>query len=166
MDTAADHSPCFARLCHPQRRRSQHDGQERAQIKEHVTAPESPAADDTDAFCLVSLLKEKIVLDHGLELYRNLQQHESDCFRKVTLMLSDGCGSLANLDSIQSMTYAILLTLCELSTAAVPIPHACRAVQSQSAHVSPETITHCALTLSKTPQTWTSYSGYHRDVGK
>lgn len=39
-----------------------------------------------------------------LELYKNLQHHESDCFKKVTIMLSEGCGSLANLDSIMSMT--------------------------------------------------------------
>ncbi|EPB88697.1 hypothetical protein HMPREF1544_04456 [Mucor circinelloides 1006PhL] len=73
-------------------------------------------------------------------------------------MLSEGCSSLANLDSIESMRYAILLTLCELSTAAIPIPSECRAVQSDSVNVGHDVITHCALTLSKAPQTWTSYS--------
>ncbi|OAD08359.1 hypothetical protein MUCCIDRAFT_76731 [Mucor lusitanicus CBS 277.49] len=96
-----------------------------------------------------------------LELYKNLQHHESDCFKKVTIMLSEGCGSLANLDSIMSMTYAILLTLCELSTAAIPIPQECRAIQNlytTNANVSNDVTTNCALTLSKAPQTWTSYS--------
>ncbi|KAG1080257.1 hypothetical protein G6F42_023415 [Rhizopus arrhizus] len=60
-------------------------------------------------------------------------------------MLSEGCSSLANLDSIESMRYAILLTLCELSTAAIPIPSECRAVQSDSVNVGHDVITHCAL---------------------
>ncbi|KAL9544571.1 hypothetical protein MBANPS3_007551 [Mucor bainieri] len=63
-------------------------------------------------------------------------------------MLSDGCGSLANLDSIKSMTYAILLTLCELSTASIPIPHECREIQQQqdpTTAISHDVITKCAL---------------------
>ncbi|KAI9486610.1 MAG: hypothetical protein EXX96DRAFT_48133 [Benjaminiella poitrasii] len=50
----------------------------------------------------ISLLKEKIVIDHGLELYKNLQNQESDCFKKVTLKLIQGCNSL-NIDSIENM---------------------------------------------------------------
>lgn len=45
---------------------------------------------------------ERIVIDHGLELYRSLQNHESDCFRAATVALHDGCNSLSY-DSVENM---------------------------------------------------------------
>ncbi|KAI8327940.1 Tht1-like nuclear fusion protein-domain-containing protein [Choanephora cucurbitarum] len=104
----------------------------------------------------VPLSREKIVVDHGLELYRQLQNQESDCYKKVTTELLEGCHSL-NLNSTQHIRYAIRLTLCELSLAQLKIPIECHSTDAHN-------LKYCVRKLSYSPQTWTSYSGYFRDV--
>ncbi|OBZ84781.1 hypothetical protein A0J61_07164 [Choanephora cucurbitarum] len=97
------------------------------------------------------------VLYH-LELYRQLQNQESDCYKKVTAELLEGCYSL-NLNSVQHIQYAIKLALCELSLAQLKIPIECHSTDARN-------LKNCVRKLSYSPQTWTSYSGYFRDVAK
>ncbi|KAI8076535.1 uncharacterized protein B0P05DRAFT_512051 [Gilbertella persicaria] len=98
----------------------------------------------------VSLLKEKIVIDHGLELYKHLQAQESDCYKRVTIDLFEGCQSLS-VNSTRHIEYAIQLTMCELSMAQVKIPGECQSLNRGTAK-------QCVKKLSHSPQTWTSYS--------
>lgn len=86
------------------------------------------------------------ILTYLIELYQNLQNSESDCFKRATLRLTNGCdglqfGTQENMDcKRKSATYfdkliyilnlinldAIMLTLCELETAQIAIPVECK----------------------------------------
>ncbi|KAI9486609.1 MAG: hypothetical protein EXX96DRAFT_549728 [Benjaminiella poitrasii] len=60
---------------------------------------------------------------------------------------------------------ALMLTLCELSSARIAIPFECQNVIENTRKEKKENrIKHCVQKLSTLPQTWTSYSGYFRDV--
>lgn len=106
---------------------------------------------------------ERIVIDHGLELYRSLQNHESDCFRAATVALHDGCNSLSY-DSVENMEYALMLTFCELGSAKWKLPKVCFEISEDFSKATRNKVKQCVKRLSDTPQTWTSYSGYFRDV--
>ncbi|KAI8334882.1 hypothetical protein BD560DRAFT_428623 [Blakeslea trispora] len=108
--------------------------------------------DNSSCYPPVSLYRERIVVDHGLELYKQLHHQESDCYKRVSTELSQGCASL-ELDSAQHIEYAIKLTLCELSLAQLKIPTECHSVSKNSPKLR-----HCVRKLSHSPQTWTSYS--------
>ncbi|RCH97999.1 karyogamy protein [Rhizopus stolonifer] len=51
-----------------------------------------------------------------------------------------------------------MLTLCELSSARMKLPRECQTLNQ------PEQTTNCIQKLSASPQAWTSYSGYFRDI--
>ncbi|KAI7898830.1 uncharacterized protein BX663DRAFT_231532 [Cokeromyces recurvatus] len=61
------------------------------------------------------------------------------------------------------MEYALMLTLCELSLAHIPIPVECQNIE-ENTRKKQNKIRYCVQKLSTLPQTWTSYSGYFRDV--
>ncbi|OAD73513.1 hypothetical protein PHYBLDRAFT_168862 [Phycomyces blakesleeanus NRRL 1555(-)] len=78
---------------------------------------------------------------------------EPNCFKRAVLTLKDGCESLSVSEN-GKIKYALMLTICELSTANVPIPPECNSIDDGTdarAH-------QCVMKLASTPQTWTSYS--------
>ncbi|KAI9362140.1 hypothetical protein BD770DRAFT_440828 [Pilaira anomala] len=98
------------------------------------------------------------MIDHGLELYQSLQNSESDCFKRATLRLTNGCDGL-QFGTQENMDYAIMLTLCELETAQIAIPVECKPLvndtKDRNRHV--ENLM-CNSKIAKIPQTWTTYS--------
>ncbi|KAG2194327.1 hypothetical protein INT47_000254 [Mucor saturninus] len=61
------------------------------------------------------------------------------------------------------MEYALTLTLCELQSADIKVPKECQFI-SQDPRYNSRDVKQCVKKLSKSAQTWTSYSGYFRDV--
>ncbi|KAG1505129.1 hypothetical protein G6F46_000279 [Rhizopus delemar] len=59
----------------------------------------------------------------------------------------------------ENMKYAIMLTLCELSSAKIKAPNDCTTTLDHH-----DQLTRCIQKLSASPQAWTSYSGYFRDI--
>ncbi|KAG1445775.1 hypothetical protein G6F56_009796 [Rhizopus delemar] len=86
------------------------------------------------------------------------KNNENDCYKKVTLGLMNDCQSLTKDATLENMKYAIMLTLCELSSARMKLPRECQTLNQ------PEQTTNCIQKLSASPQAWTSYSGYFRDI--
>ncbi|KAI8097068.1 uncharacterized protein BX664DRAFT_72335 [Halteromyces radiatus] len=95
------------------------------------------------------------VTDHGLDLFNGLQLKQKDCFKKATLSLEKECQQIG-FDQQNQMKYALMLTLCELETAQISIPLEC--------HHPTLYLQVCITKLASIPQTWTTYSGYFRDV--
>ncbi|KAI8143593.1 hypothetical protein BJV82DRAFT_98164 [Fennellomyces sp. T-0311] len=60
----------------------------------------------------------------SIESFRQLEEREPDCFKDTARILHRGCRSLTatTYDKVQ---YAVLLTVCELSTANLPVPREC-----------------------------------------
>ncbi|CAO3630689.1 unnamed protein product [Cunninghamella echinulata] len=106
--------------------------------------------------CLTNEITQ-YVTDHGLNILKELQLKEKDCFKKSILELENGCEQVLNDEQIQTQ-YALSLTLCELSMAQLPIPMDCYWKNSITSLYS------CINKLSMIPQTWTTYSGYFRNV--
>lgn len=97
-----------------------------------------------------------------LELYKTLQSHESDCFKRATIKLFDGCTSM-DFDSKQNMECkiqassqkeyiilltrflvdAIMLTMCQLTSAGVKIPKVCAAPFSTDYNKRNAEISNC-----------------------
>ncbi|KAI8334245.1 hypothetical protein BC941DRAFT_454453 [Chlamydoabsidia padenii] len=110
---------------------------------------------DHGAFILLPVTQQDMiqqVADQGLDILHALQSKQKDCFRKSTLALEADCQVLAS-DETSHMKYALMLTKCELATADIQIPKACQLDDST-----------CVKKLAINPQTWTTYSGYYRDV--
>ncbi|KAI9272498.1 hypothetical protein BY458DRAFT_508957 [Sporodiniella umbellata] len=70
----------------------------------------------------------------------------------------NGCQSLMKDTTLENMKYAIALTLCELSSAKIKPPNECYRLEK------PKQTGLCIQKLSFSPQAWTSYSGYFRDI--
>ncbi|KAI9303902.1 hypothetical protein BJ944DRAFT_241031 [Cunninghamella echinulata] len=100
--------------------------------------------------CLTNEITQ-YVTDHGLNILKELQLKEKDCFKKAILELENGCEQVLNDEQIQTQ-YALSLTLCELSTAQLPIPMDCYWKKSIPS------LSSCINKLSMVPQTWTTYS--------
>ncbi|CEI97028.1 hypothetical protein RMCBS344292_11171 [Rhizopus microsporus] len=96
------------------------------------------------------LIKEK--------LFKALQNNENDCYKKATLELTKGCQSLEGDNPVDNMKYAVMLTLCELLSAKINIPSECNIINIH------QQVVQCTQQLSLSPQTWTTYSGYFRDI--
>lgn len=87
-----------------------------------------------------------------------MQHSEQDCFRDAAFTLHSGCRSLS-VSKQDKVEYALLLTLCELSTANVQVPTVCIPPFKENGKAR-----QCVMELARVPQTWTSYSGYFRDA--
>lgn len=89
------------------------------------------------------------IIIYYIELYKNLQNHESDCFRKATLSLVDGCNSVDS-NGIENMECklvayyisnnklmkkidALMLTICELGDAFWTLPGPCLTISQDPA---------------------------------
>ncbi|KAI7868288.1 hypothetical protein BDF14DRAFT_1795060 [Spinellus fusiger] len=88
-----------------------------------------------------------------------LRAKESDCFKRAAMTLTEGCQVLSVSESTK-IKYTLMLTLCELSTASMKAPRECRDIDS----CTDKQAQQCVMKLATSPQTWTSYSGYFRDV--
>ncbi|KAI9490669.1 Tht1-like nuclear fusion protein-domain-containing protein [Zychaea mexicana] len=117
---------------------------------ESVTAREP----DLDMFTVTSP-HEKTLLRHGLEAFRSLQDKDQDCFKNTARILHHGCRSLAA-SKHDRVKYAVMLTVCELSTTNLPVPREC--------YNLPQKKQECVTQLASVPQTWTTFSGYFRDA--
>ncbi|KAI9031637.1 hypothetical protein CLU79DRAFT_842248 [Phycomyces nitens] len=102
---------------------------------------------------------EKTAMDHGIQTFLALKAKEPSCFKAAVLTLKDGCEALS-VSQDTKIKYALMLTVCELSTANVPIPPECNSIDDGTDARAQQ----CVMKLASTPQTWTSYSGYFRDV--
>ncbi|SAL99462.1 hypothetical protein [Absidia glauca] len=97
------------------------------------------------------------IANHGLDILHGIQSKQMDCFHKSTLSIEEDCQQLVS-DEKSQMKYALMLTLCELATAQIQVPKECQLDKSMHHMKS------CIKKLATVPQTWTTYSGYYRDV--
>ncbi|KAL7749088.1 hypothetical protein RI367_005493 [Sorochytrium milnesiophthora] len=83
------------------------------------------------------------------------EARQNDCYKAAATSLRQGCQDLA-LGEQDKIRYAVRLTLCEIATASMVSPLECTdASESEAA---------CVQAFGRTPQLWTSYSGYFREV--
>ncbi|KAJ3341772.1 hypothetical protein HDU93_004156 [Gonapodya sp. JEL0774] len=92
-------------------------------------------------------------------------QNDDGCFQKVALAMRDQCQkSVDGHNQEANVAIAVAFTACEMSTAGVQLPLECvDATKIGNNPTSPQS-KGCVQALSRTPQLWTSYSGYLRDV--
>lgn len=93
----------------------------------------------------------------------------SDCFKRSLSTLKTKCGEELEPDEGERVRLAISMTLCELETAAyASIPLEClefsygTKIRTPEHKTAPQAV--CVAALSRSPQHWSSYSGYLRDV--
>ena len=97
-------------------------------------------------------------LDQVLADITTLRQR-STCFEDASIGMLHACShSDVGIDETSKARYAIDLTRCELQLAKTPAPAACY----DPAH--PAALDQCLIALQASPQFWTSFSGYFRDV--
>nr|CAG8480011.1 14716_t:CDS:10 [Entrophospora candida] len=103
--------------------------------------------------------EEKMIIENG---YVSLAKFEkkSDCFKKAIGNLKHGCSEI-NLSETIKIQFAIHLTKCEIATANLLVPMEC---QDFDREIGNNEVGKCVESLSRTPQLWTSYSGYFREV--
>ncbi|KIO27824.1 hypothetical protein M407DRAFT_22996 [Tulasnella calospora MUT 4182] len=129
-----------------------------------------PSADlPQNVWDMVPVIGERI--SHLINRLRSFAERPStsDCFKRSASALKAKCGGELESDEGERVRMAISMTLCELETAAhAAIPLECldfshganiRTSENQSA-----TQAVCVAALSRSPQHWSSYSGYLRDV--
>ncbi|CAJ0830858.1 14504_t:CDS:10 [Entrophospora sp. SA101] len=87
-------------------------------------------------------------------------EKKSDCFKKAIGNLKHGCREI-NLSETIKIQFAIHLTKCEIATANLLVPMEC---QDFDREIGNNEVGKCVESLSRTPQLWTSYSGYFREV--
>ncbi|KAJ7232958.1 hypothetical protein B0H12DRAFT_183641 [Mycena haematopus] len=89
-----------------------------------------------------------------------------DCFRRVAGKIRLRCGEL-EMNEDERVRAAISMTLCELATATHhSLPLECASFTVDSESPSAQTQGECVDALSRSAQSWSSYSGYLREVRK
>ncbi|KAF9493750.1 hypothetical protein BDN71DRAFT_1057681 [Pleurotus eryngii] len=95
---------------------------------------------------------------------------KSDCFRRATGLIRASCSQLDMLED-ERVKAAIMMTLCELSTAqhhSLPMECSAFTPMQDLAHFMgkrrEQSQGSCVDALSRSAQSWSSYSGYLRDV--
>ncbi|RIA86250.1 hypothetical protein C1645_878771 [Glomus cerebriforme] len=100
--------------------------------------------------------EEKMIIEHGQASLAILEK-KHDCFKEATMALKNGCKDI-DLSNNDKMQYAVRLTKCELATANLAFPMECDGFDHN--------IGKCIESISRTPQFWTTYSGYFREVSQ
>ncbi|KAG8783289.1 hypothetical protein FRC20_005744 [Serendipita sp. 405] len=104
-------------------------------------------------------------------IFRNLDYLDShrintdnDCFLDVSKDMDQRCEQM-EANQLARVDAAIHLTICELKTAEhVTIPMECTEYTASSRSVRPSGSRACVEALYRSPQFWSSYSGYLRDI--
>ncbi|KAI0032598.1 hypothetical protein K488DRAFT_7097, partial [Vararia minispora EC-137] len=91
---------------------------------------------------------------------------KDDCFRQAANKIYASCDKL-DLDEQARVRGAVLMTLCELNTIAhYAIPMECTSFSKFSPDATLDDIPSapCVGAISRSTQSWSSYSGYLRDI--
>ncbi|PWN17948.1 hypothetical protein BCV69DRAFT_89183 [Microstroma glucosiphilum] len=89
----------------------------------------------------------------------------SDCSNAVATSLQKRCGDELEDSDDERIRAAIALTKCDLATAGQTPPLECSGIQpSQGMGVERNPASPCVAALSRSPQHWSTYSGYLREI--
>ncbi|KIM85810.1 hypothetical protein PILCRDRAFT_345617 [Piloderma croceum F 1598] len=111
----------------------------------------------------------------------NSYSHKPDCFKRAAGRIRSFCGDFDSdgMNEDERIHAAITMTLCEINTALQPPPLECvpfssvLPVEDHASHWDNRSdkprhernsYTSCVSALSRSPQSWSSYSGYLREV--
>ncbi|EPQ30978.1 uncharacterized protein PFL1_01167 [Pseudozyma flocculosa PF-1] len=77
------------------------------------------------------------------------------------------CGDELDSNALDKSLAAIRLAACDLTSALQPLPLECSGIldaEANASQVGEQSLSSCVQALSRSPQAWSSYSGYLRDV--
>ena len=105
-------------------------------------------------YCLVMVSAHDLQLldDFKFELSENWR---NDCAKKALDPVINQCvEGIETISPIQQKLIAIQLSICEFENAEISYPSECRS----------QNLDTCILLLEKSPQYWTTFSGYYREI--
>lgn len=105
-------------------------------------------------YCLAMVIAHDLQLfgDFKFELSENWR---NDCAKKALEPIINQCAEgIEKITPIQQKLIAIQLSICEFENAEISYPSECRS----------QNLDTCILLLEKSPQYWTTFSGYYREI--
>lgn len=105
-------------------------------------------------YCLVMVIAHDLQLlgDFKFELSDNWR---NDCAKKALEPIINQCAEgIETITPIQQKLIAIQLSICEFENAEISYPSECKSQKLDT----------CILLLEKSPQYWTTFSGYYREI--
>lgn len=105
-------------------------------------------------YCLVMVIAQDLQLfgDFKFELSDNWR---NDCAKKALEPIINQCAEgIETISPFQQKLIAIQLSICEFENAEISYPSECRS----------QNLDTCILLLEKSPQYWTTFSGYYREI--
>ena len=101
-----------------------------------------------------------MVIGHDLQLFGDFkfelsENWRNDCAKKALEPIINQCAEgIETITPIQQKLIAIQLSICEFENAEISYPSECKSQNLDS----------CILLLEKSPQYWTTFSGYYREI--
>lgn len=101
-----------------------------------------------------------MVIGHDLQLFRDFkfelsENWRNDCAKKALEPIINQCAEgIETISPFQQKLIAIQLSICEFENAEISYPSECRS----------QNLDTCILLLEKSPQYWTTFSGYYREI--
>ena len=101
-----------------------------------------------------------MVIAHDLQLFGDFkfelsENWRNDCAKKALEPIINQCAEgIETITPIQQKLIAIQLSICEFENAEISYPSECRS----------QNLDTCILLLEKSPQYWTTFSGYYREI--
>ena len=105
-------------------------------------------------YCLI------MVIAHDLKLFGDVKfeladNWRNDCAKKALEPIINQCAEgIETITPIQQKLIAIQLSICEFENAEISYPSECKSQKLDT----------CILLLEKSPQYWTTFSGYYREI--
>nr|Q59WU8.2 RecName: Full=Nuclear fusion protein KAR5; AltName: Full=Karyogamy protein 5; Flags: Precursor [Candida albicans SC5314] len=101
-----------------------------------------------------------MVVAHDLQLFGDFKfelsdNWRNDCAKKALEPIINQCAEgIETISPFQQKSIAIQLSICEFENAEISYPSECRS----------QNLDTCILLLEKSPQYWTTFSGYYREI--
>lgn len=101
-----------------------------------------------------------MVIGHDLQLFGDFkfelsENWRNDCAKKALEPIINQCAEgIETISPFQQKLIAIQLSICEFENAEISYPSECRS----------QNLDTCILLLEKSPQYWTTFSGYYREI--
>ena len=101
-----------------------------------------------------------MVIGHDLQLFGDFKfelsdNWRNDCAKKALEPIISQCAEgIETISPIQQKQIAIQLSICEFENAEISYPSECKS----------QNLDTCILLLEKSPQYWTTFSGYYREI--
>ncbi|SPO35817.1 uncharacterized protein PSFLO_01288 [Pseudozyma flocculosa] len=113
---------------------------------------------------------EEAAVEAGRATLRRLEareQRKHDCHAEAMVKVKSQCGDELDSNALDKSLAAIRLAACDLTSALQPLPLECSGIldaEANASQVGEQSLSSCVQALSRSPQAWSSYSGYLRDV--